>query len=171
MTDQPQNDQPRKPSLARMLAKVSRLVGGRMRTLLVGIGLHHAQGLILSRLWHEDGQAQSALAQALHITSPTATNTLQRMERDGWIERRRDDRDQRVVRAYLTPRARALRKKAQATFRELDRELAAVLTEEERENLMAILQKIRRHLMRTGQPGCGCPSGLCNRAGEERDRP
>ncbi len=90
--------------------------------------------------------AQNILAQALHITPPTATNTLQRMERDGWIERRRDAADQRVVRVYLTEKARALRQEARASFRELDQELTSVLTENERGILMASLLKVHRHL-------------------------
>jgi len=137
---------PQKQTLGHLLAKVSRLVGSRMRMRLEPIGLHHAQGMILFQLWREDGMAQHALAQALHITPPTATNTLQRMERDGWIQRRRDESDQRVVRVYLTERARALREEARSTFRDLDRELTAVLSVKERQILMASLAKVHHHL-------------------------
>ena len=135
-----------KPTLGHLLAKVSRLVGGRMRMRLEEIGLHHAQGMILFHLWREDGTAQNVLAQALHITPPTATNTLQRMERDGWIRRRRDSADQRIVRVFLTERARALREEARSSFRELDRELTAVLNKNERQILMASLLKVHHHL-------------------------
>jgi DNA-binding MarR family transcriptional regulator len=143
------NQETRKPTLGRLLAGVGRLIGGRMRTKLEGIGLNHAQVLILSHLWHEDGQAQNALAQALHITPPTATSTLQRMERDGWIKRRRDATDQRVVRVFLTRKADAFRAQALATFRELDQELTEFLTEKERSVLMATLLKVHRHLTRS----------------------
>jgi len=137
---------PQKPTLGHLLAKVSRLVGGRMRMRLEEIGLHHAQGMILFHLWREDGLAQNVLAQALHITPPTATNTLQRMERNGWIRRRRDSVDQRVVRVFLTKRSRALRDEARCSFRELDRELTAVLSKNERKILMASLLKVHHHL-------------------------
>ena len=143
--DDPKQD-PRKLTLGHLLAKVSRLVGGRMRMKLEGIGLHHAQGMILSHLWRKDGHSPEHLARALHITPPTATNTLQRMERGGWIERRRDATDQRVVRVYLTGKADALRVEALAIFRELDRELTAVLTDSERSILMASLLKVHHHL-------------------------
>jgi len=142
---------PGKPTLGHLLAKVSRLVGGRMRMKLEGIGLHHAQGMILFHLWRKEGIAQNALARALHITPPTATNTLQRMERDGWIKRRRDAADQRIVRVYLTGKAEALRSEAAATFRELDRELTAMLTENERNILMRSLLKVHDHLTRSMQ--------------------
>ncbi len=155
---------PQKLTLGHLLAKVSRLVGGRMRMKLEGIGLRHAQGMILYQLWHRDGIAQNVLAQALHITAPTATNTLQRMERNGWIERRRDAKDQRIVLVYLTEKAKALRSEARASFRELDRELNSMLTHDERKTLMALLFKVHGHLsqnppnsdpscLRQGSPG------------------
>ena len=136
----------RELTLGQLMGKVCRLVGGRMRMKLEGIGLHHAQGMILFHLWHQDSMPQNRLAQALHITPPTMTNTLQRMERDGWIERRRDETDQRVVRVYLTDKATALRKEARASLGELDRELTSVLTEKERGILRASLQKVHRLL-------------------------
>jgi len=144
MNDSKQTPQNR--TLGHLLARVSRLVGGRMRLKLEGMGLHHAQGMILSQLWQHDGIAQNVLAQALHITPPTATNTLQRMERDGWINRRRDSTDQRIVRVYLTEKASALRVEVRASFQELDKELTSMLTDNERGILMASLLKVHRHL-------------------------
>jgi DNA-binding MarR family transcriptional regulator len=138
-----------KLTLGHLLAKVSRFVGGRMRMKLDGIGLRHAQGMILFHLWRQDGIAQNVLAQALHITPPTATNTLQRMERDGWIERRRDAADQRIVRVYLTEKAGALHEEARTLFQELDRELTSVLTDKERGILRESLLKIHHYLSQT----------------------
>ena len=148
------NQDLQKLTLGHLLAKVSRFVGGRMRMKLDGIGLRHAQGMILFHLWRQDGIAQNVLAQALHITPPTATNTLQRMERDGWIERRRDATDQRVVRVYLTAKASALREEVRASFRDLDQELTSMLTEKECGILMGSLLKVR-HLLSEGVTDIG----------------
>jgi DNA-binding MarR family transcriptional regulator len=136
-------------TIGHLLVKVSRLVGGRMRAKLEAFGLHHTQGMILFHLWQHEGMAQNRLAQALHITPPTTTNILQRMERDGWIERRRDKSDQRVVRVHLTAKASALRKAVRLSFQELDRELMAVLSADERTALMISLSKVHAHLLPT----------------------
>ena len=149
MTDSQQN--PHKLTLGHLLANVSRLVGIRTRMKLQEFGLHHAQGMILFHLWREDGMAQNVLAQALNITPPTTTNTLQRMERNGWIRRRRDKTDQRIVRVYLTNKARALRQEVRNTFQELDRELTAVLSENELDVLVASLLKVHHHLSQANQ--------------------
>ena len=143
---------PQKTTLGHLLANVSRLVGGRTRMRLQGFGLYHAQGMILFHLWREDGVAQNVLAQALNITPPTTTNTLQRMERNGWVRRRRDKTDQRIVRVYLTEKAGALHEEVRNTFRELDRELTAVLSENERNILVASLLKVHHCLSQKIQP-------------------
>ena len=139
-----------KLTLGHLLAKVSRLVGGRLRTKLDEIGLPHAQGMILFHLWQKDGIAQNVLSRALHITPPTATSTLQRMERDGWIRRCRDAADQRVVLVHLTEKACALRREARSIFMTLDTELTSVLTDKERTILMASLLKVQHYLSHTG---------------------
>jgi MarR family transcriptional regulator, organic hydroperoxide resistance regulator len=133
-------------TIGHLLVKISRLVGGRMRAKLEAFGLHHAQGMILFHLWQHEGMAQNSLAQALHITPPTTTSTLQRMERDGWIKRRRDSKDQRVVRVYPREKARALREELRRSFMELDRELMSVLSADERDALMELLTKIHAYL-------------------------
>ena len=117
-----------------------------MRAKLEEIGLPPAQGMILFHLWRKDGIAQNVLAQVLHITPPTTTSTLQRMERDGWIRRHRDSTDQRIVRVYLTEKARELRGEARALFREIDEELTSVLTDDERRILVSSLLKVQQHL-------------------------
>lgn len=100
---------------------------------------------------HQDeGKARRAeiseLAQALHITSPTATNTLKRMQRDGWVDRRRDESDQRIVRVYLTEKAQTLREEARASFRQLDHEMTSMLSESEHDTLRKSLLKVHRYL-------------------------
>ncbi len=135
-----------KPTLGQLLAKVSRLMGARMRANLEEIGLPHAHGMVLFHLWHQDGIAQNVLARALYITPPTATSTLQRMERDGWIERRRDASDQRIVLVYLTKKAEVVRDRVRKVFKELDRELASVMTDQERHIMIDSLLKVQSHL-------------------------
>ena len=155
------------PTLGHLLAKVSRLVGGRLRSKLDEIGLPHAQGMVLFHLWQEDGIAQNVLSRALHITPPTATNTLQRMERDGWIRRLRDAEDQRVVRVHLTEKAYALRREARLVFKTLDTELTSVLTDIERTILMESLLKVQQHLSQTGP--CSEVNHRCHRKNPKDD--
>ena len=132
--------------LGHLLAQVSRMVGRRMRGRMEEMGLHRSQGLTLLLLWGNDGVPQSFLAQALDVAPATATATLQRMERDGWITRSRDGDDQRVLRVHLTGKARSLLGELKASLDALEGELASVLTRAEAETFRASLVKIHVHL-------------------------
>lgn len=133
-------------SLGQLLGQVCRHVRHRRQKKMESIGLYHAQAQILSRLWQEDGISQVVLARDLHISPPTATGTLKRMERDGWVHRIRDESDQRIVRVYLTDQARMFREEARATFRELEREIASMLSDREIETFKQSLLIVNRYL-------------------------
>jgi DNA-binding MarR family transcriptional regulator len=72
-------------------------------------GLTYPQYLVLVQLWEQDDRTVRALGDGLFLDSGTLTPMLKRMEAAGWVTRRRDPRDERVVRVSLTPRAEALR--------------------------------------------------------------
>ena len=129
-------------TVAQLLAQVCRMSGHRLRTHMERIGLHRGQGFALIHLWHHHGVPQRELARAMHISPASVTNMLQRMERDGWIRRERDPDDQRVVRVFITPKAKEVRRDAGRAFREVEEELASVYTEEERITLHRLLLKL-----------------------------
>ena len=128
--------------IGQLLLQVCRLTGDRLRVKMEKIGVHRAQGLVLLQLCHRDGISQRQIIQARHVSPATMTNMLQRMERDGWITRERDSDDQRMVRVYLTEKAKSLRKEAQQTFRGMEEELASVYTDEEKEMFCRLLMKL-----------------------------
>jgi DNA-binding MarR family transcriptional regulator len=163
---------PQKLTFGQLLAQVSRMVGGRMREKMEAIGLHRSHGMILIQLWHCDGIPQNELARAMHIRPATVTHTLQHMERIGWIRRCRDDADQRIVRVYLTEKARDLHEEVRTGLRELDADMTAVLTDDERAVLRRLLLKIRCHMV-SAQASCadGLAGDLNNhRASREQPR-
>ena len=129
-------------TVGQLLAQVCRMTGHHLRTHMETLGLHKGQGFALIHLWHHDGVPQRELAQAMHIRPASVTNMLQRMERDGWISRARDEKDQRVVRVHLTRKAKDLRKKARVVFRKMEEELNAVYTEAEQATLRKLLLKL-----------------------------
>jgi DNA-binding MarR family transcriptional regulator len=129
-------------TVGQLLAQVCRMTGRRFKRHMARVGLHRGQGFALVHLWHHDGIPQHELSEAMHISPASVTNMLQRMERDGWITRERDREDQRIVRVYLTPKAKELRAKARTVFREMEEELGSVYSDEERETLKRLLMKL-----------------------------
>jgi DNA-binding MarR family transcriptional regulator len=111
-------------------------------------GVRIGQNLILEALWETDGLTPGEVAARarLPITTPTIVNTATRMEAAGLLTRRRDPNDGRLVRLYLTDRAREARRPIQEARRRLEDHATATLTDEERRHLRTALTKIIEQL-------------------------
>ncbi|MFC2099554.1 MarR family winged helix-turn-helix transcriptional regulator [Candidatus Bipolaricaulota bacterium] len=129
-------------TVGQLLAQVCRMTGARLRMHMEKLGLHKGQGFALIHLLHHDGIPQRELSEAMHVSPASVTNMLQRMERDGWIDRQRDGADQRVVRVFLTSKAKDLRAEARTVFRAVEDELNSIYTDAERETLKRLLMKL-----------------------------
>lgn len=77
------------------------------KPLLDRLGLTYPQYLLILALRHEDGQTVGALGDRLFLESNTLTPMIKRLEAAGFVTRRRDSADERVVRVSLTDRGRA----------------------------------------------------------------
>jgi MarR family transcriptional regulator for hemolysin len=71
-------------------------------------GISRAQWGVLVRLDRSEGLKQSELAELLDLQPISLTRLLDRLARNGLIERRPDPNDRRANRLYLTPAARPL---------------------------------------------------------------
>lgn len=107
-------------------------------------GLHVGQNHLLAALWERDGRTPGEVAAALNVTTPTVVKMADRMTAAGLLTRRRDDRDNRLVRLWLTDAGRALREPVEAERRLIEERVTAGLTEAEREALLSGLAKVLR---------------------------
>lgn len=107
-------------------------------------GLHVGQNHLLAALWEQDGRTPGEVAAALNVTTPTVVKMADRMTTSGLLSRRRDDRDQRLVRLWLTDAGRALRAPVEAERRSIEEKVTADLTDAERETLLSALTKVHR---------------------------
>jgi DNA-binding MarR family transcriptional regulator len=125
---------------------VGRLQHKRAHDLLEALGLYQGQPRLLRVLWEEEGPNQSELAERVHVRPATMTKMLQRMEEAGFVERRRDRADQRVLRVYLTEEGHAVQAQVQQIWAQMEREVLAGFDAEEREHLRDYLLRIRENL-------------------------
>lgn len=107
-------------------------------------GLHLGQDHLLAVLWAEDGRTPGEIAAAAHVSTPAVVKMSGRLVDAGLITRRRDDRDNRLVRLWLTDAGRALQKPIEDARRRVEEQVTADLTAEERAVLMSALAKIHR---------------------------
>ncbi len=86
--------------------------------------LTYTSYLAMLALWERDGLCVSDLGRRLYLDSGTLTPLLKKMEKQGLVERRRSEEDERTVRIFLTEKGRALRERAQPLLSALQRTLA-----------------------------------------------
>ena len=90
---------------------------------LEGLGLTYTSYLVMLALWERDGISVSELGKKLYLDSGTLTPLLKKMEKQGLLQRRRDETDERVVLILLTPKGRALQAKTERTVSALGKTL------------------------------------------------
>ena len=87
-----------------MLSDVARLIRTVFDRRVRDMGLTRGQWLVLTRLYRRPGASQTELADMLEIDRASAGRMIDRMEKNGWVERRPDDGDRRINRLHLTAR-------------------------------------------------------------------
>lgn len=89
-------------SLSWLLNNAARLSSRRLSAKLVAHNVTPPQWGVLVALWDEDGLSLSSLAQRSFFDGPTMTGIVDRLEKSGFVSRRRDSADRRVISVYLT---------------------------------------------------------------------
>jgi DNA-binding MarR family transcriptional regulator len=105
-------------------------------------GVRVGQHIVLTVLWEQDGLTPGEIAHRLGSATPTIVNTATRMEEAGLVVRRPDPADARLVRLYLTARAKAVRESVREARAALEARATAPLTAAELGHLHAALTKI-----------------------------
>jgi MarR family transcriptional regulator for hemolysin len=99
-------------------------------------GISRAQWVVLIRLDRSEGLKQSELAEILDLQPISVTRLLDRLARNGLIERRPDPNDRRANRLYLTPAARPLLKQLAALGEEMMQNVLEHIDAASRERLL-----------------------------------
>jgi len=112
---------------------------------LRGTGVRLAQHVALAQLVASGPLSQSELADRLSITRATGVRLVDRMERDGWVERQPDPRDGRIK--LVAPTKKALEfweKIADAGLAVLDQAYQGISLAEI-ETVKRVLERVRKN--------------------------
>ncbi|MEL6372947.1 MAG: MarR family transcriptional regulator [Pseudomonadota bacterium] len=126
-----------------LIADTSRLMRTVFDRRMRKLGLTRAQWLALTRLHRQPGVNQSEVADMLEIEKASAGRLIDRLEQNGWVERRADASDRRVRRVHLTPHAERVHEEilpiAEATVDAALQDLSA----QERKRLRGYLERVK----------------------------
>lgn len=93
-----------KPSLGAALGRVHRLWRDAITEAVAPLGMTESRWAVMVHLAKiGEGSTQQALAKALCIEMPSLTRTLNQLEQQALLERRRDPEDGRAHRLWFTP--------------------------------------------------------------------
>jgi DNA-binding MarR family transcriptional regulator len=125
-----------------LFTRATKLMRGAVDEAMNRHGVRVGQNLLLEVLWEGDGVTPGELAARLGVTTPTVVKSATRMEMTDLVTRRRDPDDGRLVRLWLTDRGRTVQGAVEAERDALAARALSVLTNQEREHLIAALRKI-----------------------------
>lgn len=93
---------------------------------------------------------QKELADRLHSAPPTVAASLKALERQGYVERRTDEKDTRRNRISITQKGRDAIAQGMDAFRQVDAHLYAGFTREEREQVLRLHSRMLANLYQIG---------------------
>src|SRR5580692_10595762 len=130
-----------------LLRDVSRLYVQRFEQHAAALGLTIAQCKALMSLADCEGVSQVRLAELTDLDPMTLVRILDRMESEGWLERRKDPRDRRVRCLYLTSEAKPLLDDIKHLIDVTWDEAFAGIPKQKSEMVMELLDTVRGNFM------------------------
>jgi DNA-binding MarR family transcriptional regulator len=112
-----------------------------------------SEGRALVELLAARGIAQGELARLLGLEKSTVSRLAAGLEQKGWIQRGRDEGNQRYVRLYLTPAGSAIAVRLLQAWQSRQARIIASLTDAERAGLAIGLGGLLRGLVAEGVVG------------------
>ena len=128
------------------VARTGRLLNRAFDDELVAAGGSLPAWLIVTALKRADHTMQHDIAAAIGIEGATLTHHLNRMENAGYITRQRTAENRRVQRVALTDAGEALFSRMLTTVRAFDQRLREGFTDDELDQLHALLQRLRTNV-------------------------
>lgn len=133
---------PKKQSICYKLHFVTRTGFMELNRLIEPYGISQGQFIVLTFLWENNGLSQKELCEWVRVEQPTLANTLKRMERDGLIYRKQDEKDKRYYKFYLTDKGEKLGRDMDINVEEIQDNVLKTLTKSERELFNKFLDRI-----------------------------
>jgi MarR family transcriptional regulator for hemolysin len=130
-----------------VIADVARLLRTAFDRRVRALGITRAQWLVLTRVHRYPGASQSELAEMMEVERASAGRMIDRLEANGWVERRAQNGDRRVKRVYLTPEAERVHRRIWRVAEATVNDALADLSAREGAQLRALLGRVKKNLV------------------------
>ena len=137
-------------SIGFIIHDVARLMRWNFDRQAQGLGLTRAQWSVLAHLRRNDGVQQKTLAQLMDIKPISLARHIDRLEKEGWVERRDDPQDRRAKRLFLTARAAPQLEALQKLGQKVRKQIMAGILAEDEAKVLEVLKRMRDNLSASG---------------------
>jgi len=128
--------------IERLLRHVAFIIKKRGRDILSDFDITTPQFLALVVLKDRPGITMGELCERLYLACSTATDLIDRMEKNGYLERNRDADDRRVIRLSITEKGQNIIDQVINARRRYVYSILKQLTQEEIDQLAQALEKL-----------------------------
>jgi len=130
-----------------VISDVARLIRTAFDRRVRELGITRAQWLLLTRLHRNPGVSQSDLADLMEVERASAGRMIDRMEANGWVERRAQNGDRRIKRVYLTEEAERVHRRIWRVAEETVEDALSDLSATEAAQLIKLLGRVKATLV------------------------
>jgi DNA-binding MarR family transcriptional regulator len=111
-------------------------------------GVYHAQHRLLMEISRNPNASQIDIARQMDVTAATIAVSLKKLEKEGYINREKDESDSRFNKITVTEKGDRVVKRSREIFESTDQKVLDGFTEEEKHTLLVLLQKLVANLTR-----------------------
>lgn len=127
--------------LGELLKEITLVLNALHRRYVCGEGQTLSQCFVLMSIPY-DGLDMSGLSRKLGLDNSTTTRLVDTLEKHGWVQRKKDPRDRRVMTVRLTEEGEHVAKELDGSMESLGQAVLEHLSPEKRESTREVLQEL-----------------------------
>lgn len=131
----------------------ARLARTALAARLLDHGFYAGQDQIMLALDQSDGQTPGQLAARLGVRPPTITKTINRLQVQGFLDKRASETDARQAHIFLTETGRSTIRAIEKSVRKTEKQALKGLDKKEQKTLAKLLSRIESNLSGNGADG------------------
>ena len=128
------------------LHSAARLSRTALAARLLDHGFYAGQDQIMLALDNEDGQTPGQLAVRLGVRPPTITKTINRLQGQGFLDKRASEIDARLAHIFLTDTGRDAIRAIEKSVRKTEKQALKGLDKKEQKTLSKLLSRLEANL-------------------------
>src|SRR5215510_9563331 len=128
------------------LHSAARLSRTALASRLLTHGFYAGQDQIMLALSNEDGQTPGQLAARLGVRPPTITKTINRLQAQGFLDKRASETDARQAHVFLTDPGRDTIRSIEKSVRKTEKQALKGLDKKDQKTLSKLLARVEANL-------------------------